>query len=256
MSTALITGPTAGIGNAFARRLAADGHDLVLVARDGTRLDELAAELRSTSRVDVEVLVADLVDDEGCHSVEKRLADGSPVDLLVNNAGFSLKHRFVTGDIDDEERMLRLLVRAVLRLTRAALPGMIERGHGGVINVSSVAGFVPQGTYSAAKAWVTSFSQGLAGDLSGSGVSVMALCPGFTHTEFHQRAGHDMRSMPGWLWLEAEDVVDTALRDLSNGAAVSVPGPQYKTIVGLARHVPIRTLNRVARRVRGARRGR
>jgi short-subunit dehydrogenase len=256
MTTALITGPTAGIGNAFARRLAGDGHDLVLVARDGARLDELAAELRSAHGIDVEVLVADLVDDEGCRSVEKRLADGGPVDLLVNNAGFSLNSRFVTGDIDDEERMLRLLVRAVLRLTRSAVPGMIERGRGGVINVSSIAGFVPQGTYSAAKAWVTSFSQGLAGDVAESGVQVMALCPGFTHTEFHERAGHDMSSTPGWLWLEAEDVVDTALRDLRRGVLVSVPGAQYKVIVGLSRHVPMRALRRVSRKVRGTRRGR
>ncbi|MGZ4589685.1 MAG: SDR family NAD(P)-dependent oxidoreductase [Actinomycetes bacterium] len=256
MSTALITGPTAGIGNAFARRLASDGHDLVLVARDAVRLAELASQLRATYGIEVEVLVADLVDEKACRSVEQRLAEGAPIDLLVNNAGFSIHRRFVTGDIDEEERMLRLLVRAVLRLTRAAVPGMLERGHGAVINVSSVAGFVPQGTYSAAKAWVTSFSQGLAGDLAGTGVRVMALCPGFTHTEFHQRAGHDMSSTPDWLWLEADDVVDTALRDLRRGAPVSVPGVQYKAIVGLSRHAPIRTLNRVARRVRGTRRGR
>jgi uncharacterized protein len=256
MSTALITGPTSGIGNAFARRLAADGLDLVLVSRDGVRLEELALGLRTTYGIDVEVLVADLVDDEGCRSVEKRLAEGDPVDLLVNNAGFSLNKRFVTGDIEDEEAMLRILVRAVLRLTRAAVPGMVARGHGAVINVSSVAGFVPQGTYSAAKAWVTAFSQGLAGDLDGTGVKVMALCPGFTHTEFHDRAGHDMSKTPDWLWLNAPEVVDDALRDLRRGAAVSVPGAQYKAIVTLARHAPVRTLTRVARRVRGTRRGR
>jgi Short-chain dehydrogenases of various substrate specificities len=256
MSTALITGPTSGIGNAFARRLAADGHGLVLVSRDAARLEELAVGLRSTYGIDVEVLVADLADSEGCRSIEKRLADGSPIDLLVNNAGFSLNKRFLTGDIDDEEAMLRVLVRAVLRLTRAAVPGMVERGHGAVINVSSVAGFVPQGTYSAAKAWVTAFSQGLAGDLAGTGVRVMALCPGFTHTEFHERAGHDMSKTPNWLWLNAPKVVDDALRDLRRGAAVSVPGAQYKAIVSLARHAPVQTLNRVARRARGTRRGR
>jgi short-subunit dehydrogenase len=256
MSTALITGPTSGIGNAFARRLAADGHDLVLVSRDSVRLEELAHGLRSTYGVDVEVLVADLGDDEGCRSIEKRLSDGAAIDLLVNNAGFSLNTRFVTGDIEDEEAMLRVLVRAVLRLTRAAVPGMISRGHGAVINVSSVAGFVPQGTYSAAKAWVTAFSQGLAGDLAGTGVRVMALCPGYTHTEFHARAGHDMSKTPNWLWLNAQQVVDDALRDLRRGAAVSVPGAQYKTIVALARHAPVQTLNRVARRVRGTRRSR
>jgi uncharacterized protein len=256
MSTALITGPTSGIGNAFARRLAADGHDLVLVSRDEIRLEELAVGLRSTYGVDVEVLAADLVDGEGCRRVERRLAEGAPIDLLVNNAGFSLNKRFVTGDIDDEEAMLRVLVRAVLRLTRAAVPGMVARGHGAVINVSSVAGFMPQGTYSAAKAWVTAFSQGLSGDLADTGVRVMALCPGFTHTEFHERAGHDMTKTPNWLWLDAAKVVDDALRDLRRGSAVSVPGAQYKAIVSLARHLPVATLSRVARRVRGTRRGR
>jgi uncharacterized protein len=255
MSTALITGPTSGIGNAFARRLAADGNDLVLVSRDATRLAELAHGLRSTYGIDVEVLVADLADDEGCRSIEKRLADGLPVDLLVNNAGFSINKRFLTGDIEDEEAMLNILVRAVLRLTRAAVPGMVARGHGAVINVSSVAGFMPQGTYSAAKAWVTAFSQGLAGDLNGTGVRVMALCPGFTHTEFHARAGHDMSKTPNWLWLNAPQVVDDALRDLRRGHDVSVPGAQYKTIVTLARHLPVRALTRVARQVRGTRRG-
>ena len=256
MSVALITGPTSGIGNAFARRLAADGHDLVLVSRDANRLEELARGLRSTYGVDVEVLAADLADDEGCRSTEKRLSYGSPVDLLVNNAGFSINQRFLTGDIENEEAMLRVLVRAVLRLTRAAVPGMVARRHGAVINVSSVAGFVPQSTYSAAKAWVTAFSQSLAGDLGGTGVRVMALCPGFTHTEFHERAGHDMSKIPNWLWLNAPQVVDDALRDLRRGNDVSVPGAQYKAIVALARHAPVRTLNRVARRVRGTRRGR
>lgn len=253
MGAALITGPTSGIGHAFARRLAADGHDLVLVARDRDRLEELAHGLRTTHGVGVEVIVADLIDDEQCRAVEKRLSDGAPVDLLVNNAGFTLGRRFLTGDIEDEERMLRILVRAVLRLTRAAVPGMVERGHGAVINVSSVAGFVPQGTYSAAKAWVTAFSQGLAGDLAGSGVRVMALCPGFVHTEFHERADIDMRTTPEWLWLHAPQVVDEALRDLRRGATVSVPGAQYKAIVTLARHAPARALTRVARKARGSR---
>jgi short-subunit dehydrogenase len=256
VSTALVTGATAGIGNAFVRRLAKERYDLVLVSRHAERLEALAAELRASYGVLVEVLAADLAEDDGCRSVEARLDDRDrPVDVLVNNAGFTVNRRFVTGDIEDEERMLRVLVRAVLRLTRAAVPGMIERRHGAVINVSSVAGFVPQGTYSAAKAWVTSFSQGLAADLAGTGVRVVALCPGFTNTEFHERAGIDMSRTPDWLWLDAEEVVDAAFAALARGTVVCVPGAQYKTIVTVVRHVPARLLTSVARRVRGKRGG-
>ncbi len=256
MTTALVTGATSGIGHAFARRLAADGQSLILVARNVERLDKVADELRAASGVPVEILVADLGDDAGCRLVEARLADPDrPVDLLVNNAGFPVGRKFVTGDVEDEERMLRVLVRAVMRLSRAAVPGMIDRRHGAIINVSSVAGFVPQSTYSAAKAWVTTFSQGLAGDLSGTGVRVLALCPGFTHTEFHDRAGVDMTHTPDWMWLDADKVVNDALADLARDAVISIPGAQYKAIVALARHVPTKALAFAARKARGTRRG-
>ena len=256
MTSALVTGATAGIGSAFARRLAADGHDLVLVARDRERLEITAKELHTTYDVQVEVLVADLVDDAGCRRVEDRLANASrPVDLLVNNAGFSVRRRYVTGDIDEEERMLRILVRAVLRLSRAAIPGMVQRRHGAIINVSSVASFLPQSTYSAAKAWVTSFSQGLATDLDGTGVRVLALCPGFTRTEIFDRAGVNMKGTPGFLWLDADKVVDHAMAALRRNAVVSVPGMQYKAIVAVARHLPLPGLAIVSRRFRGMRRG-
>ena len=256
MSTALVTGGTAGIGHAFARRLATDGHDLVIVARDRERLETTAKELHTAYGVQVEVLVADLADDDGCRRVELRLADASrPVDLLVNNAGFTLKHRFVTGDIEDDDRMLRVMVRAVLRLSRAAVPGMVDRGHGAIVNVSSVLGFLPRGTYSAAKACVTSFSLGLAADLDGTGVRVLALCPGFTRTEILDRAGIGARSIPDWLWLETDQVVDEALESLRRNAVVSVPSARYKAIVAVVRHLPLRAVGRIAGLALGGRRG-
>lgn len=239
MSTALVTGPTSGIGAAFAERLAADGYDLVLVARDVPRLEATAADLRHRFGGTVEVLPADLADRAQLARVEARLSDGErPVDLLVNNAGFGLRTRFSRGDVDDEERQLDVLVRAVLRLSHAALGGMLERGEGGIVNVSSVAGYVPRGTYGAAKAWVTSFSEGLAMELAGTGVRVMAVCPGFVHTEFHQRADMDVGSIPEVMWLTPEQVVEQAMSDLRRGRRVSIAGLQYRVLATLARHAP------------------
>ncbi|MGI5163536.1 SDR family NAD(P)-dependent oxidoreductase [Spirillospora sp. CA-253888] len=240
MPTALITGATAGIGAAFARRLAADGFDLVLLARDAERLDATARELSATYAVRAETLVADLATDEGIAAAEARLAEG--VDLLVNNAGFGNKGTFLDVPAADETTMLKVHCEAVLRLTHAALPGMLERGRGGVVNVSSVAAFATRGTYGASKAWVVSFSQGVAQDIAGRAggarVRVMALCPGFVRTEFHERAKMDVSGIPEFMWLDRDAVVDAALRDLRRGAVVSVPGAQYKAIVGLSRLVP------------------
>jgi short-subunit dehydrogenase len=251
MGTALVTGATAGIGAGFARRLAADGHDVVLVARDRSRLDVVAAELTTRYGVRAEVLAADLADDADCRAVERRLADASrPVDVLVNNAGFGLPGRFVDADVEDEERMLRVLVRAVLRCTSAALPGMRSRGIGAIVNVSSVAGFFPHGTYSAAKAWVTSFTESLALQLPDSRVRVLALCPGLVRTEFQDRMGWRPRGAPAWMWLDVDRVVDTALRDLRRDAVLSVPGSPNRVLVLLARYLP-----RSFRRGVAARRG-
>ncbi|MGH8775238.1 MAG: SDR family NAD(P)-dependent oxidoreductase [Jiangellaceae bacterium] len=241
MPTALITGATAGIGLAFARHLAAGGHDLVLVARDLERLDKVAAEIRAAHGVTAEVLRADLVTTEGTAAVEARLRGRErPVDLLVNNAGFALRMPFLATDIEDEIRMHDVLVVAVLRLTHAALPGMIERGHGAVVNVSSVSGWLPRGTYSAAKAWVTMFTEGLAASLAGSGVRAMVLAAGFVRTEFHDRARINMSRLPSFLWLDADDLVAAALHDLRRGKVVSVPGRLYKIAAWLLPRMPRR----------------
>ncbi|GAA3540364.1 SDR family NAD(P)-dependent oxidoreductase [Nocardioides daeguensis] len=247
MPTALVTGATAGIGLEFARQIAARGDDLVLVARDEVRLASVAEELRSSYGVGVEVLSADLTSAEALARVEARLADRSaPVDLLVNNAGFGLKERFLDNPVDVEQAQQDVLVRAVLRLTHAALGGMVERGHGGVINVSSVAAFLPRGTYSAAKAWVNSFSAWAHQEYAAQGVTVMALCPGFVRTEFHQRLGVDREaSAPRLLWLEPDRLVRDALADFDRGRAMSIPSKRYKAIVTASRLVPRSALQRL-----------
>jgi short-subunit dehydrogenase len=247
MTTALITGATAGLGAAFARRLAREGHDLVLVARDTERLDDAAAELHRRYGVHAEVLTADLSTEAGIGAVEDRLRDDArPVGILVNNAGFGNRGRFLQVPLDAELDMLKVHVEAVLRLTSAVLPGMRERGFGGVVNVASVAAFLPRGTYGATKAWVVSFTQGVMRDLVGSGVRLMVLCPGFVHTEFHQRAGMGTKNIPSWAWLNADRVVEDAMRDLAHGRTVSVPSKRYKLAVLLARLLPTGRLGKVS----------
>ena len=252
---ALITGPTSGLGLGFARQYAVDGHDLVLVARDVERLERLAAELRADTGVDVEVLPADLALAADRLKVADRLAVG--VRILVNNAGFGTSGEFWIADPDELQSQLDVNVTAVMHLTRAALPPMLASGAGSVINVASVAGLLPGrgSTYSASKAWVISFSEGLANGLGGTGVGVHALCPGFVRTEFHERAGIDMAGTPSFLWLEVDDVVRDCLSAVAKGEVVIVPGLQYKALTTAGRIVP-RSLVRAATKVVGRGRGR
>lgn len=247
MTTALITGATSGLGAAFARRLARDGHHLVLVARNKERLWEQATWLHDRHGVEAAVLAADLATDEGVSAVEERLQDREqPVDLLVNNAGFGNKGTFLNVPLEDELTMLKVHCEAVLRLTSAAVKSMRERGRGGVVNVASVAAFVPRGTYGASKAWVVQFTQGVAKDLAGSGVRLLALCPGFVRTEFHERAGMDAGSVPGWMWLDADAVVGAAMKDLARGKSLSIPDARYKALLGAARLLPRELLSKAS----------
>jgi short-subunit dehydrogenase len=252
---ALITGPTSGLGLGFARRYAIDGYDLVLVARDVDRLEQLAAELRDEVGAQVEVLPADLADAADRAKVADRLAAG--VQVLVNNAGFGTSGEFWTADFAVLQQQLDVNVTAVMQLTHAALPPMVAAHAGTVINVASVAGLLPGrgSTYSASKAWVIAFSEGLANGLEGSGVGVHALCPGFVHTEFHARAGIEMSGTPSFLWLEVDDVVRETMADVAKGKVVIIPGLQYKALTAGGRVVP-RNLVRALTKVVGKGRGR
>ncbi|MGB3673328.1 MAG: SDR family oxidoreductase [Candidatus Nanopelagicales bacterium] len=246
MVTALVTGPTSGLGRQFAIQLAAAGVDLILVARDETRLVELDLELSTSYGITCEVIPTDLSNRAALKAIENRVADVSrPVDWVVNNAGFGLAEPFLNTDVEDEQRLLDVLVTAPLRLTHAALPGMVERGFGRVIVVSSFASWVTSGTYSAAKAWATVFVEGLAAELADTGVHATALCPGFVRTEFHDRADMDVAKIPKQLWLDPADVVAKAIKDCEKGNVLSVPGKQYQAMAPMVRLSPRALVRRV-----------
>jgi short-subunit dehydrogenase len=250
---ALVTGATSGIGAEFARQLADRGYDLIMVARDTQRLTAYANELAAARGIQSHPVAADLATDHGMAAVAALIEADAP-DLLVNNAGLSLNKAFTRSDVQDEERLLGVNVRAVMRLTHAALPAMVQRGSGAVINVSSVSGFgavMPGSTYPASKAWVTNFSESMNLLVRRHGVRVLALCPGYTRTEFHQRQGIDTSKMPAGLWLTPERVVRDALRDLAKGKAISVPSARYKVAVFAMRYLPRRMYQKVSRDTRG-----
>ncbi|PYI40092.1 short-chain dehydrogenase [Arthrobacter psychrolactophilus] len=239
--TALITGATSGLGAEFAQQLGRSQHDLVLVARDAARLEVKAVRLRNDFGVQVEVLPADLVTDDGVSSVSARLADPArPISVLVNNAGFSLVKAFENNAIEEEVAHLRILAQTPMELAHAVLPGMLERGGGSIITVSSVSAFIPRGSYGAAKAWGVSFSRSANLRYGPRGVNVTAVCPGFVHTEFHERMGANMGGVKPWMWLDAERVVREGLTDNAAGKSVSIPSRRYATLMALSRMVPDR----------------
>jgi short-subunit dehydrogenase len=246
---ALVTGATAGIGESFTRLLASQRYNIVLVARDENRLLERAFHLREKYGVETRVIRADLSTADGMTEVETFLHENK-VDVLINNAGFGLNKAFTHSDIHDETAMLDVLVKAPMRFTHIVLPQMKARNSGTVINVSSVAGFIAGGTYSASKSYLTVFSESLHTELRGTKVHVTALCPGFTRTEFHERGKMKMTGLPNFAWLSADQVVADAWRDSQDGCAVSVPGRLYKALLVLIRILPRSIVRRVGMGIR------
>ena len=246
---ALVTGATAGIGESFTRLLASKGYNIALVARDEARLHERAAGLREKYGIQTFVLPADLATKSGVKSVEKYI-QSYEIEVLINNAGFGINKAFTASDLGDEQDLLNVLVRAPMRLMHVILPGMKERKSGTIINVSSVAGFIAGGTYSAAKSYLTVLSESLNTELKGTGVIVSALCPGFTRTEFHQRGRMKMKGLPRFMWLNADKLVAQSWKDAQAHQPVSVPGWQYKLLVAIVSIAPRSFVRQIGMNVR------
>ena len=246
---ALVTGATAGIGESFTRLLASKGYNIALVARDEVRLHERAAGLREKYGIQTFVLPADLATKSGVKSVEKYI-QSYEIEVLINNAGFGINKAFTVSDLGDEQDLLNVLVRAPMRLMHVILPGMKERKSGTIINVSSVAGFIAGGTYSAAKSYLTVLSESLNTELKGTGVIVSALCPGFTRTEFHQRGRMKMKGLPRFMWLNADKLVAQSWKDAQAHQPVSVPGWQYKLLVAIVSIAPRSFVRQIGMNVR------
>lgn len=245
---ALITGASAGLGTEFARQLAAMRVDLVLVARDAARLEALADALRAEFEVSVEVLAADLTDHTSLELVASRLsAEARPVDILINNAGFGVYEGFEASAIKDERCLHELLSWAPLRLSHAAVPGMLSRGRGWILNVASAAAFMPSGSYGAAKASIVSLSRALNARYRSRGIRVSALCPGLLATEFHKRMGeaHLPAGIPAFAWADTTVVAREGLRALYRGRSVLVSDWRYRALRPLITLLPDRLLERL-----------
>ncbi|MGO3796204.1 MAG: SDR family NAD(P)-dependent oxidoreductase [Pauljensenia sp.] len=277
MGTALVTGATSGLGEEFCWQLAAARHDLVIVARTKDRLEQLATRLRQIAGVHVEVLPADLSDPTDVARVAQRLSEpgprhadpsegtaaesgvsaihaGSdsapaPIGLLVNNAGYGLGRPFLEDDLASEQRALDVMVGAVMVLSHAAARAMVSRGRGAVLNVGSVAADTGMGTYSAHKAWVRTFTEGLHEELRGTGVTATLVSPGLTRTHFHEAAGLDVSATPGWVWSTPEQVVSAALDAVRHGRALVTPTPLYKVTSAVTRLAPRSAVRAIVRRI-------
>lgn len=251
MATALVTGATAGIGASYANLLAKEGFDLILVARDLPRLNQVAKELTKRFGVKTQCIKADLTKPSQLARVEKRVADlKKPIDVLVNNAGFGIKDGFTVSNLDKEQELLDVLVTAPMRLTHAVLPVMVKRNSGIIVNVSSVASFIAGGTYSAAKSYLTVFSESLHTELRGTNVKISALCPGFTRTEFHSRGRMKMTALPKFMWLDSDKLVSKSWKHVNANRAISIPGWQYKILSAIARNAPRPIVRKVGMNVR------
>lgn len=248
-SWALVTGATAGIGESFTRLLAANNYNLVLVARDLPRLEERALALQAKFGVETVVLQADLATEQGCALIENYIAEHE-IDVLINNAGFGINKAFTASALNEEQNLLDVLVRTPMRLMHVALPKMRARDEGIIINVSSVAGFIAGGTYSASKSYLTVLSESLNTELFGTKVRISALCPGFTRTEFHQRGRMSMKGLPSFMWLNADKLVAKAWSDALKGKAISIPGWQYQILTFVMRYAPRSLVRKFGMRVR------
>jgi len=252
-SWALVTGATAGIGESFTRLLAQNNYNIVLVARDMPRLQERASQLQSQFNVQTHIIQADLSTDAGCSAVEEYITNNQ-IDVLINNAGFGINKAFTMSELKAEQEMFDVLVRTPMRLMHIVLPGMKQRNKGVLINVSSVAGYIAGGSYSAAKSYLTVISESLHTELAGTNVKICALCPGFTRTEFHQRGRMSMKGLPSFMWLNSDRLVAKAWSDALKGKAVSIPGWQYQLLVFVIQSLPRSIIRKIGMNLRAKQR--
>jgi short-subunit dehydrogenase len=252
-SWALVTGATAGIGESFTRLLAKNNYNIVLVARDLPRMQERARALEEKFMVQTHIIQADLSTDAGCSTVEQYIANNQ-IDVLINNAGFGLNKAFTLSELDTEQQMFDVLVRTPMRLMHVALPLMKQRNNGVVINVSSVAGYIAGGSYSAAKSYLTVITESLHTELAGTQVKISALCPGFTRTEFHQRGRMSMKGLPNFMWLNPDMLVATSWSETRKGKAISIPGWQYQLLVFVINVLPRSIIRKVGMNLRAKQR--